>query len=186
MPSQFRSTDYLGVLQSLLPQGRVWPRDPTAVMTLALGGLAQEPARIDGDAMGLLVDAFPPTAVQLLPEWEETLGLPDPCAGLEPTIALRQAQVTARFQGLGGQSQAFFIAFAAALGFVITIQQFTGSMALANTWQVTVPGSGTTYALADEAVAEDFIDLVSSNAQVLQCEFARLKPAHTQLNWNFV
>ncbi|WP_197520275.1 putative phage tail protein, partial [Paraburkholderia tropica] len=45
----------------------------------------------------LLIDSFPPTAYELLPEWESTLGLPDPCAGEAPTIPQRQAQVLARF-----------------------------------------------------------------------------------------
>jgi uncharacterized protein YmfQ (DUF2313 family) len=185
MAGRFQVSDYLGAIQALLPRGRAWPRDADAVQTKVLGGLAATPARLDEAAIQLLVDIFPATTVALLPEWEATLGLPDPCAGPEPTIALRQAQVLARFLGFGGQSVPFFIAFAAALGFAITIQEYAGSTALANTWQVTVPGSGASYFTADGSYSEDPVDAVTSDAAVLQCEFERLKPAHTQLNWNF-
>lgn len=186
MPSQFAASDYLSALQALMPQGRVWPKAPDSVQAQVLAGLAASFARSDEAAMGLIDDVFPPTAVQMLPEWEATLGLPDPCAGPAPTIALRQAQVAARFVGTGGQSVPFFIAFALTLGFIITIQEFTGTVSLANTWQVTVPNSGATFFTADGSYAEDPIDAFTTGANVLQCEFERLKPAHTQLNWNFI
>ena len=183
---QFGQADYANAIEALLPRGRVWPRDPASVQSQAVAGFAGTPTRLDAAAMQLIEDGFPSTAVALLPEWEESLGLPDPCAGPEPTIALRQAQVTARFAGLGGQSVAFYTGFAATLGFDITITEFTGSLTLANTWQVNVPGSNITYFLCDESYIDDTIDLVASDAAVLVCEFARLKPAHTILNWNFI
>lgn len=188
MPLQgpkFSQADYAAALMALLPRGRVWPRDAVAVLPQVVGAFAPSLEQLDVDANALLVDAFPPSAVNLLPEWEATLGLPDPCAGPAPTIPLRQASVLARFIAGGGQSVPFFIALAATLGYAITIQEFTGSTALANKWQVTVANSGTIFATT-ESSTEDYIDVVETGAVVLQCEFNRLKPAHTTLVWNLI
>jgi uncharacterized protein YmfQ (DUF2313 family) len=185
MPQARTNADYLEAIQGLLPRGRVWPRESDSVQAQALSGLAPTPQRVDAAGLALLVDAFPATAVDLLPEWEESLGLPDPCAGEAPTIAARQAQVVARFSGGGGQSVPFFIAFAAALGFTITITEFTGSLALANTWRVNVPGTVPTDFEFGVGRFGDPFQSVSTDAEVLQCEFKRLKPAHTVLEFNF-
>ena len=75
--------------------------------------------RIDARADALLVDAFPATAVELLPEWELTLGLPDPCVGTLSSITERQMQVVSRLVSSGGQSINYFKAVAASIGVVI-------------------------------------------------------------------
>ncbi|MFM0220020.1 putative phage tail protein [Paraburkholderia caledonica] len=89
-----------------------------------LSGLAPSYARGTARANYLLVDAFPATTYELLPEWQSTLGLPDQCAGVAPTIPLRQAQLLARFVGVGARIIASLTAFAANLGYTVTINQF--------------------------------------------------------------
>lgn len=74
------SADYQAALQALLPHGRVWPREPDAVQSRVAAGLAQTAARLHARANYLLRDAFPLTPLELLPEWEATLGLPDECS----------------------------------------------------------------------------------------------------------
>lgn len=126
MPVGSRSeADYLSALQALLPQGRAWPRDPGALLTALLDGFAKSYALVDAKQTNLLIDAFPETTIELLPEWESSLGLPDPCAGQQPTLELRRAQVVARLTTLGGQSIAALTAFAAALGYTVTITEYT-------------------------------------------------------------
>jgi uncharacterized protein YmfQ (DUF2313 family) len=61
----------------------------------------------------------------MLPEWEQTLGLPDPITGPGSTIDQRRAEVVARLVGAGGQSRERFIEFAASLGFTITIGNYS-------------------------------------------------------------
>jgi uncharacterized protein YmfQ (DUF2313 family) len=97
IPPNYTAADFLKALQGLMPRGRLWPRDADAVQTQVLAQLAPSYARSTARANYLLVDAFPATTYELLPEWESTLGLPDPCAGVAPTIPLRQAQALARF-----------------------------------------------------------------------------------------
>lgn len=191
MPAPLYSTDdYLAALQALLPRGRVWPRDPDATQTKALSGLTQSYARNNLRAGQLLVDAFPATTFQLLPEWESTLGLPDPCAGASPTTQGRRTQVIARFTGIGGQSAAYMIAFAKSLGYTITITQYAPARVgqsrvgqplcgapWAHAWRVnsslnTVVRSR----VGTSAVGEP---LASWSNAVLECELKAIAPAHS-------
>jgi uncharacterized protein YmfQ (DUF2313 family) len=57
---------------------------------------------LDARAGQLIPDAFPCSTVELLPEWEATLGLPDPC--VQPpltTLQQRQAAVCAKLVARG-------------------------------------------------------------------------------------
>lgn len=188
--------DYAAALTALLPTGRVWPRAAASVEQQAMTALAPTPQRAAASAQGLLTDAFPPTAVDLLPEWEETLGLPDPCAGPDPTVALRQAQVAARFSAGGGQSIAYFVGFAKTLGYDITITQFAPfaagrgragtplyGEAWAHAWQVNAPEFSISYFLAGVGSAGE--PLATWGNTVLQCELQRLAPAHTTVIFNY-
>lgn len=191
----FTADDFVGAFQALLPRGRVWPRDPAAQQTQLFDGLAPSCANLAARANDLLVDAFPASTEELLPEWEETVGLPDPCAGLSPTIDQRRAQVVARFIASGGQSVAYFTAVAEALGYSITITQFApfrfGARfgeplcgdAWANVWQVNAPTFSIDYfQFGSSGFGEPFA-YWSNN--VLQCELNRLKPAHTLLLFSY-
>lgn len=185
-----KAADFLKALQGLMPRGRVWPRDPDAVQTQVLSGLAPSYERSTARANYLLVDAFPATTYELLPEWESTLGLPDPCAGVAPTIAQRQAQVLARFVGVGGPTIQSLTQFAANLGYTVTITQFvearTGQMragapccgtAWSYAWQVNAPLNTVTIATAGAMAAGD--PLASWGNAVLECEMKAVMPAHT-------
>jgi uncharacterized protein YmfQ (DUF2313 family) len=189
MPApNYSAADYLGALQKLLPRGRVWPRDPDAQQTAILSGFTPVFARLNARANNLLVDAFPSTTYELLPEWEETLGLPDPCAGAAPTTQQRVAQVVARLTATGGQSVAYYTTVAAALGYAITITQFVpsrfgktfgtlfGGTAWAFAWQVNAP----TFTIAALQFGGSFgTPFASWGNNVLQCELQRFAPAHT-------
>lgn len=194
------SSDYAGAVRALYPRGRVWPNDPDAQQSIFIGALAQEYAQLDADANALRADIFPASTVNLLPEWEESLGLPDPCLGPSPSIDERQAQVLAKFVGSDGQSAAFFIAYAAALGFVITITVYApfvcgrgacgGFIArddVAHLWLITiVSGSGAVELAASRcgtSVCGDPIGSGSTTYPVLECEMNKLKPAHTILHF---
>lgn len=122
---EYTAADYVTRLQALLPPGRAWPRDADATLTKVLTGLAGALADTNTDANALLVDAFPATAIDLLPEWEAALDLPGQFGVAPGTTAGRQAAVVAALTNTGGQSKAYLIALAAALGYTITISEFT-------------------------------------------------------------
>ncbi len=186
------AANFLKALQGLMPRGRVWPRASDAVQTQVLRGLAPSYERQTARANYLLVDAFPPTAYELLPEWEESLGLPDPCAGPAPTLQQRRAQVVARLANSGGQSIQFYIDFAKNLGFDITVTQFSPfrvgqnragdsvcSEAWAYAWRDNAPAVTVKYFRAGQSAAGE--PLAAWGNAVLLCELNALKPAHTLL-----
>lgn len=119
--------DFLATLRALLPPGKAWTRDPDATLTALLRGLAAGFASLQARASEVLKDAFPTGTVELLPEWEATLGLPDPCIGPEALVDERRAQVVARLTNPGGQSVGYFVWYAGQLGYPITITEFAPS-----------------------------------------------------------
>lgn len=190
----YSSADYLVALQNLLPRGRIWPRDADAVMTAALAGLAPIYVRNNARANQVIDEAFPPATYELLPQWEATLGLPDPCGGVAPTVQARRGQVVARFIAKGGQSAAYFIEFAAALGFTITVNscapfrmgqsrmgQPLGDSEWMFVWQVHGPvDAAIPFRMGLSAMGEPLEAFVTG---VLQCELNAITPAHTLLQY---
>lgn len=192
----YRASDFLTALQALMPRGLAWSRDPTSVMGQVMAGLAPEWARHTQQNNNLLIDAFPSTSVQLLPQWEAALGLPDPCAGASPTLAGRQSQVVARFAGSGGQSVPYFIGYAKSLGYTVTVTEYTpfrvgqqrmgcqlGTQDWAFTWQINAPAETVTYFSMGQAYMGQALE--SWGNAVLQCELSEIKPAHTVLIFTY-
>lgn len=188
--------DMTVAVQALMPQGVVWPRQEGTDQWKVLSGIAATANRLRARARALLVDAFPPTAFHLLPEWEATLGLPDPCAGAAPTLQARRAQVTARLAGEGGQSVPFLIAHAATLGYAITIREFApsrlGHMRLGDRMQ----GPPWAHALAIEAPPESPVVFRLSQSllgerfrtwgnAVLECEIRAVAPGHAAVFFTY-
>lgn len=188
----FTNDNFKAVLQSLLPRGRVWPRDPDAIMSDFWAAMAPSAARLTQAASDLLVDAFPATTVNLLPDWESSLGLPDPCAGPGQTIQQRQQQVLTKFTADGGQSADYFIALLASLGFSgVTITNFAPFRAGINragdrcygegwffTWLVTFPNLNVVYFTAGLSTAGDPLYALTGG-NVLECIIKEYAPAHT-------
>jgi uncharacterized protein YmfQ (DUF2313 family) len=192
----YSTADFANGLQNLLPTGRAWPREPDAVVSQVIKGLAPSYSRQHARGNALLVDAFPKTAVQLLPEWELTVGLPDPCAGPDPTIAQRQAHVAARLTYTGGQSVPFYVGFALQLGYAITIEEYVPARVgrfrvgqrlygrdWAHAWTVHAPAVTVSYfRVGQSRVGERLANYGNS---VLRCELERIAPAHTILKFLF-
>lgn len=188
---RFTQADYKAALLSLLPTGRVWPKDPDAVQNDVLDGLAPTFVRLDARAQTLLVDAFPATALELLPEWEQTLGLPDDCEGDEQILQVRRAQVVNRLVNAGGQSVPYYLGVLERLGYTgATIQEFSPFRAdvssadtplyeesWAHAWQITVPDLRVFYFSADISAADEPLLSIANN--VIVCAIDALKPAHT-------
>ncbi|MGH9349378.1 MAG: YmfQ family protein [Vicinamibacterales bacterium] len=181
---------YARQLHQLLPPGAAWQTEPGSRLKALLLGIAEELARVDGRAMALIDESDPRTTLELLVEWERVLGLPDPCVPGEQSIAQRRIAAAARFTALGGQRAAYYIAVALALGYDITVSEFTPhdvdddvevplvGEAWAYVWQVNAPTNS-----VGELTVEDTVEdpLAWWGNAALECVVSRLKPAHTHV-----
>lgn len=191
------STDYLRQLQALLPQGAAWPRDDDATITRLLAALADELARVDGRAMQLLEEADPRTTAELFYDWERVAGLPDACAiafGGDQTVAQRRAALIGRLTTLGGQSAAYYVGLAAALGYAVTVTEFHAHTvnddveypfygdAWNFAWQINAALNTVTEITVDSTVEDP---LAVWGNSLLECVINRLKPAHTTVLFSY-
>jgi uncharacterized protein YmfQ (DUF2313 family) len=183
--------DYLNQLQDLLPPGPAWAREGDTPLNRLFGALSQELARLDGRAWQLLEEADPRTTAELFIDWERVAGLPDACAqafGGDQTFAQRRAALLGRLTTIGGQSPAYFIGLAAALGYAITITEFHEhtveddvehglyGAAWNFAWQVN-SALNTITDITVESTVED--PIAAWGNALLECVINRLKPAQT-------
>jgi uncharacterized protein YmfQ (DUF2313 family) len=185
------SDDFLRFVQQLLPRGAAWPRDDDAVLTEVAGALADGAFAHHQAVLNLSeVESNPYLTNQLLPDFELDYGLPDPCTPLNPTLVQRRAALLAKMRGKGGQSAAYFIAVAAALGYVITIETFApfraGQGAIGDplygqgwifAWRVHAPTTTVTPFMVGQSAAGEPLQ-AWGNAE-LECVLRRIAPAET-------
>ena len=113
---------YTAQLINLLPRGDLWDGLPTVKAVLA--AWAEELSRIHGRIDDLVREADPLQAVETLEDWERVLHLPDPGMPVATTIEERQQAVLAKLISSGGQSRAYYVALATALGYAVHIVEF--------------------------------------------------------------
>lgn len=188
--------DYAEALSSLLPTGPAWPRDADAALMHLVDGLSQTWGDVDGRAFRLLAqETDPRLTIDMLSDWERAFGLPDDCMGAATTIQERRNRLISRMIQIGGQSRAFFIGVAAALGYTITIEEFSPIMGGISrggddSWQAGSPDirfywvvhvSDTPIWWFRGGVGEGGKDHHAEWAAIfdLECLIRRYKPAHT-------
>ena len=148
---------------------------------------------MDASAISLLAGGFPATALELLPEWEESLGLPDNCTiGETYTIERRRQAVVARLVGKGSLSKQFYIDLAKTLGYEITIDEYRqarsgfsvcGEALNGQDWPFTwrVNAQQTTYVQARAGVTFCGEPLATWGNKILECSLNQLAPPFTIL-----
>lgn len=182
--------NYAAQLADLLPMGAAWPREPGSALASVIAGLAAEFARVDTRGDSLLDEADPRVCYELLTEWERTAGLPDECTVAGGSIAARRDALLSRLTGTGGQTRAYFIGLAAAMGYpgatITEFRPFNCQGACDDSldpdpwrfvWRLNLPAAAnvrrmTVGSACDEALAE-------WGDATLECVINRLKPAHT-------
>src|ERR1051326_3382650 len=120
----FSSAQYLKSVLQLLPQGRAWLKEPSALTYQSADALAQELARIDARAVTLLRESDPRTTAELISDWERICGLPDECSPLSSTLQGRRNQVLSILTSQGSLNSKFYIDFAEFLGFDVTVYEY--------------------------------------------------------------
>lgn len=184
-------SEYTELLKSLLPPGQAFPREGGTNLELVLSGLAPEFVRVEGRADRLALEVNPLEASELLSDWERAAGLPDKCAGtLETTVQGRRNALVAKLTSTGGQSKAYFIEVAAALGFKVTISEFRPFRAglsqagdpltngdWAHVWRINAPTTTVISFRAGQSSAGEALRAWGNDS--LTCKIDQLKPAHT-------
>ncbi|MBR2813485.1 MAG: DUF2313 domain-containing protein [Reyranella sp.] len=184
--------DWLQATMDLLPLGIAWPREPTSNVGKVLQVIADERAqRHDRKLVLLEVESFPPSAVDLLPEWERVAGLPDPCRPAPGTLAERRSELIDQLFGDHTPTPALMIALAARAGWNITIREqrdFIAGISMAgdpvgesdHTWIVTVLDQSISFFRAGGNAGGDPL-WTWPDLSTLECVLRRAAPAHTNL-----
>ena len=128
------------------------------------------------------VETIPEETIELLPNWNLDFGLPDCCTPLGATLAQQRAALLAKIASVGGQSKAYFIAVAAALGWTITIDEGAPS-SFAWTVHAAVVAPPVLFR-AGASRAGDLLELLTPNTQ-LECVLRQIAPAHTVLTFSY-
>jgi uncharacterized protein YmfQ (DUF2313 family) len=115
------TTDYLRLLQSLLPKGKIWNREEGSTLTQYLTALADEFSRLDGRTVDLLLERNVSTTSELVTEHETDFGITDDGSS---TLSERQDLLLSRLLAIGQQDVNYFIEIAAAINYLITIDEF--------------------------------------------------------------
>ncbi len=186
---------HLELLQALLPPVAVDPNG--AALRAELRGEAAALDAAEGAAAQLLAESDPRTTAALLADWERVYGLPEACirqSGVVQGFAERRAALVAKVTLVGSQGIAFFVAMAAAIGYVITITELFPQTTEHDTemaaqdepyrfvWQV----NAALYSLR-EFTSEDDSEMALAvwGNQLLQCVLNRYKPAHTLILFSY-
>lgn len=180
----------------LLPRGVLWTVSPGSVKEALLRAMGSECAHADERVLDYLRESDPRTTDELLTDWERVLGLPGPCAELEPTLIGRRYAVVAKLTSQGGQSIAYYVQVAAALGYSIEIEEFPmaevgvtvcgdelNGILCRFVWTVHAPPGTPIFFSADESGAGD--PLATVDATPLECALQSIKPAHTLLLFEY-
>lgn len=205
--------DYIPAMQAFYPEGSAWPReDIDSRFMLWVDGTSQIWGDVDAAADKLLVrESDPRTTMDLLPDWERNFGLPDDCLAEPYTIAQRQAALVARITMFGSQSRQFYQNLAIQLGQKIDIIEhspFTCGLSQCGDTRYLTESGAPRWELGDpimrfywtidirqpsltwfrcgggsECGKDPFLQFGLSTD--LNCIWYRLKPAHTQLAFQF-
>ncbi|WP_158810240.1 putative phage tail protein [Beijerinckia sp. L45] len=122
--------DILPQLLQLTPRGPAWGTDEAGDGTgarpimlafwRAVAGHAAYNYAIDFE---LATQCFPSAITYSLPDWESEYGLPDTCLSGVAGTPQRVVAVRSKFGAIGGQSPAYFVCLASAIGYDVTIEE---------------------------------------------------------------
>lgn len=161
--------DYRELLYLLLPDG--YARDGQRLNAeLQAEGTAL--ASVERSAQDVLNGVTPFTAVALLSGWERVLALP---VSNGMTIQARRQQIMAKLNETGGLSRRYFIRLAKSLGYDITIDE-------PEPFRFGRNCCGDRLRCGSWATGER---LMSFGQNMLENIFRDLKPAHTQVVFNY-
>jgi uncharacterized protein YmfQ (DUF2313 family) len=175
---QYSTQQLTEQFMTLLLRGDCWPKDKNSNFYALAYSLMTIMQVMTSNAAMVLNQSRPDKVFNMIEEWNESLGLPDECLGANLTIAQQQAQILAKFLGTGGQNKAFYISYAALLGYTIQIEEFLPWLVGINRPGMPVPSSN---------AGNVWVVHVSTSgpAPILECEIKRIIPAQTTVLFSY-
>ena len=191
MAEQELNQKQLAILQSLLPPGEAWPRDPEAYLTKQLEGEAGELAEAEERSLDLRAEMTPFSVLELLTEWEAEYGLPGKCSMAEENLEMRRQAILNLRGDPGGHHTGRYAEIAQRLGYEgITFTELRPSVAgvmrsgdmvlgqdLAHVFKVNAPATAISYLRAGTGQAGDRLGYFGDER--LECAINRARAAHT-------
>lgn len=188
---------YRSQILALMPRGRAWPHHVGSVLARYVDALAARFADIDARAVALLDELLASRTVDLLPEWEADVGLPDDCSELASTLQARRASVVLVLTGQPDMSPESFREIGRRFGADLNVHQLDQARADA------IPGLDTTngrwryvWWIEIPRTADDRFFSVLSHVNTplkttlrnleLECRLLAASPAHTALQISYV
>ncbi len=147
------AADYRDAMLALLPRGKAWPTHHESHFGLLFLALSHELVRVEQRVQQLLLERNPATTSEMLPEWLEDWGVPEPMVTGDLGASRLRDLLVAKITAPGWQSRQYFIDLAATLGFEITITEYTeadpGPTGYAGNewnfvWKITAPATDVT------------------------------------------
>ena len=176
-----------------MPRGRAWPRDPDSYLSKYVRAFANRLAQLELSADQLMLEMRPETTVQLLPEWEGYLGLPE-CEATAQSFERRRAAVVEKYHRKGGLQIWMIEMISAALGFTINVSEQWPHHVLRDVNYPLYPSSTRfvlrvdVYGIPEDrfTVLDDVLTPLRGNASlVLECVLNRLKLAGFYYDFNY-
>ena len=188
--------DYLRLLQSLLPRGKIWSRAVGSRLTEYLHAEAEELTRIDNRAQKLLVERSTITTNEMISDHELELALPDECTrDASLTLKERRLAANAKLTATGQQDPNYYIEIAARYGYVALVTEYAPAWAGIAVcgdacgpqdnlyyWKLTIfTEEEPIVAVCGEATCGDGLQKISDLIDTVFCFVNKYKPAHTIL-----
>ncbi|HHE1214566.1 TPA: YmfQ family protein [Vibrio parahaemolyticus] len=171
-------------IMSQMPRGILWQRETSLDLYKYANGYAPRLERVEASADSLLFEMRPETTYELLPEWEEYLGLPECSAQPSDNFEYRRWAVVEKYHRKGGLQAWNIQKLAEDLGFTVEVDETFPHHCLRGCnyplWEqkyryilrVTVYGIPNAYMTCLDDI---LTRLVTSDARVLECTLNRYK-----------
>lgn len=178
-------TQWSNSIMQQMPIGVIWQRETSLELYKYVAGYAPRLEAAEISADGLLLEMRPMTTLQMLPEWEDYLALPE-CSTANKTIESRRAAVVEKYYRKGGLQSWNIEKLAADLGFDIEVQELYPHHILRgcnyplyeekyrHVLRIYVKGITQAYATC---VDDCLTPLVLQTAAILECTLNRFKMA---------
>lgn len=108
-----------------LPKGAIWPSRFTGIWSKFLLAIGDELARIRQAVLHLMDELDPRTTSDMLTDWEQAYGLPDPCIAAPTTEAERIRRLLTLVTMKGNLRKRFLEGIAYDIGMDVLLEEFT-------------------------------------------------------------